>query len=178
MVASLQRGPGHCYCSPRYMVVTSVPAPRWKNLWGQPCSTLTAPLHRYRPTGGGERASWFCQGHPWLPRAHFTPSRDGATPGEEINQPEGHQPWVVFQMGPTREQSAKRGHGGKSRPQITPGDPTQPLGSPAASPALSSSVPAPLSLLGDDRGDRKARSEANQEPTEAAKTRRGRSEKA
>lgn len=70
------------------------------------------------------------------PQSPFYPILRWGTPGEEINQSEGHQPPSLggFWMGSTRKWSAKRQYGGKSRPKITPGDPAQHLGSPAVFP--------------------------------------------
>lgn len=73
VVALLQRGPSRCYCSPKYTVVVYFCAcTEMEKYVGaalqHPDSFLPSVLTR------GSRGESFLLLHPWVPRAHFSPS--------------------------------------------------------------------------------------------------------
>jgi len=133
MVALFQKRPGRCYCFPRYTVVvyfcgctemeiSVVAAPQHPNSFPPPTLTLSSQGESFLLL---PRASLPAQ-------SPFHPIPRWRTRGEEVHQPEGHQPasWKGFGWVPP-ESGLRRGSMGVN---LDSNSPTQHLGSPTVSP--------------------------------------------
>lgn len=124
MVALLQRGPARCYRSPGYMVVVYFCActEMEKIRRGSPAAPRQLPSISTNPQLTGRELFAVATGVPGSP--------EPISPHPELGHPLG---WVSD--GSHQKSSLQRGSVGVNLdPKITPGDPTQRLGSPAVSP--------------------------------------------
>lgn len=127
--------PSHYYCSPKYMMVFYFCActEMGKICGGSPVAPQHLPSINPDPQLMGREVFCFCQGHPWLRRAHSThPEMGHFRQGDKSAQ--GTPQWGDFEWVPLQSSLQRGSMGVNLDPKIDPGDASQHLVFPVVSP--------------------------------------------